>query len=124
LPGVLHIHGGATVSHSATGPVFLRLRDTIAQTGVAVIGVEFRNGGGALGPYPYPAGLNDCIAALRWVHNNRNVLGMSTFVPVHAWRLRRGGGQDLDNRVQRLRGRRSVADIRVGKFQDEEQVGG
>ena len=65
MPGVLHIHGGATVSLSATGPVFLRLRDTIAQPGVAVIGVEFRNGGGALGPYPYPAGLNDCTAVLR-----------------------------------------------------------
>jgi acetyl esterase len=78
LPGVLHIHGGAMVSLSATGPVFVRLRDTIAQTGVAVIGVEFRNGGGALGPYPYPAGLNDCTAALRWVHDNRNALGIST----------------------------------------------
>jgi acetyl esterase/lipase len=38
--------------------------------------------------------------------------------------LCRGGRQDLDNRVQRLLGRRSVADVRVGKFQDEEQVGG
>src|SRR5690242_13057170 len=74
LPGVLHIHGGAMVSLSTAGPVFVRLRDTIAQTGVVVIGVEFRNGGGALGPYPYPAGLNDCTAALHWVYANRDAL--------------------------------------------------
>lgn len=78
LPGVLHIHGGAMVILSTAGPVFVRLRDTIAQNGVVVVGVEFRNGAGALGPYPYPAGLNDCAAALRWVHDNRNALGIST----------------------------------------------
>jgi acetyl esterase/lipase len=78
LPGVLHIHGGGMVALSAAGPGYAMLRDAIARTGVAVIGVEFRNGGGALGAYPYPAGLNDCTAALHWVHDNRNVLGIST----------------------------------------------
>lgn len=78
LPGVLHIHGGGMVALSATGAGYVRLRDAIAQIGVVVIGVEFRNGGGALGAYPYPAGLNDCAAALHWVHDNRDALGIST----------------------------------------------
>lgn len=78
LPGILHIHGGAMVVLSAAGPGYVMLRDRIAQTGVVIIGVEFRNGGGALGPYPYPAGLSDCTAALQWVHHNRDALGIST----------------------------------------------
>ena len=44
LPGVLHIHGGGMVALSATGAGYVRLRDAIAQIGVVVIGVEFRNG--------------------------------------------------------------------------------
>jgi acetyl esterase len=78
LPGVLHIHGGGMVFLSAAGPAYVRIRDQIARSGFAVIGVEFRNGGGALGPHPYPAGLNDCTAALHWVHEHRDALGIST----------------------------------------------
>jgi len=78
LPGVLHIHGGGMVFLSAASPSFTMLRDAIARTGCAVIGVEFRNGGGALGAHPYPAGLNDCTAALQWIHDNRDALGVST----------------------------------------------
>jgi acetyl esterase/lipase len=78
LPGVLHIHGGGMVFLSATGPGFVMIRDKIARSGLVVVGVEFRNGGGALGPHPYPAGLNDCTAALHWVHENRDALGIST----------------------------------------------
>jgi acetyl esterase len=78
LPGMLHIHGGGMVVLKAANANYVMLRDMIASTGFVVIGVEFRNGGGALGPYPYPAGLNDCTAALRWAHDNRDALGMST----------------------------------------------
>ena len=31
-------------------------------------------------PYPYPAGLNDCAAGLRWVIDRRDVLGISTLI--------------------------------------------
>ena len=82
LPGVLHIHGGGMVFLSAASPAYTKLRDTIAATGLAVIGVEFRNGGGELGAHPYPAGLNDCTAALHWVDHNRRDLGISTLTLV------------------------------------------
>ena len=78
LPGMLHIHGGGMVFLTAADAQYGFIRDTIASAGFVVIGVEFRNGGGALGPHPYPAGLNDCTAALHWMHANRDALGIST----------------------------------------------
>ena len=78
LPGVLHIHGGGMVFLSATGPEYVRFRNAIASAGAVVIGVEYRNGAGVLGPHPFPAGLDDCGTALRWVQENRDQLGIST----------------------------------------------
>lgn len=45
-----------------------------------VVDVEFRNAGGALGNHPFPAGLNDCTSAVKWVHEHRSELGISTVV--------------------------------------------
>ena len=45
-----------------------------------MVGVEFRNSGGKLGPHPYPAGLNDCAAGARWVWANRSDLGVSHLI--------------------------------------------
>ncbi len=45
-----------------------------------VIGVEFRNGGGKEGRYPFPAGLNDCSSALQWLHDHRGDFGVSNIV--------------------------------------------
>ena len=44
----------------AAGATYGRWRDELAATGLVVVGVEFRNGGGKHGPHPFPAGLNDC----------------------------------------------------------------
>jgi acetyl esterase/lipase len=82
MPGVLHIHGGGMVILSTAGPVYARLRDEIATTGAAVIGVEYRNGAGVLGPHPFPAGLDDCTSALTWVHEHRDELGIWTITVV------------------------------------------
>ena len=80
LPGVLHLHGGGMVLLEAAGATYGRWRDELAATGLVVVGVEFRNGGGKHGPYPYPAGLNDCAAGLRWVIDQRDALGISTLI--------------------------------------------
>jgi len=42
--------------------------------------VEYRNGGGRLGPHPFPAGLNDCASAVKWVDQNRSSLNISNIV--------------------------------------------
>lgn len=79
-PCVIHIHGGGMVLMSATDPGFIRFRNSLAASGMLVVGVEFRNGGGRLGNHPFPAGLNDCAAAVQWVHANRARLGVSSLV--------------------------------------------
>lgn len=80
LPCIVHTHGGGMVLMSARDPGFTRLRKTLAASGLVVIGVEFRNGGGLLGDYPFPAGLNDCASATRWAYANRAKLGISNIV--------------------------------------------
>ena len=80
LPGVVHLHGGGMVLLEAAGAGYARWRSELARTGLVVIGVEFRNGGGKHGPHPFPAGLNDCTSALQWVAANRERLGISKVV--------------------------------------------
>ena len=65
LPGILHIHGGGMVLLRPPVPPTSGSRDELASSGMVVVGVEFRNGGGKHGAYPFPAGLNDCPSALR-----------------------------------------------------------
>lgn len=79
-PCILHIHGGGMVILKASGASYVRWRDELAALDLVVVGVEFRNAGGALGPHPFPAGLNDCTSALEWVHANRADLGVSKIV--------------------------------------------
>lgn len=80
LPGIVHLHGGGMAIASAADLAYIRLREHLAATGVVIVGVEFRNSGGKLGPHPYPAGLNDCATAARWVSDNRGDLGISHVV--------------------------------------------
>jgi acetyl esterase/lipase len=80
LPCVVHLHGGGMAMLSAADTGFTRGREFLAATGLVVVGVEFRNSGGKLGPHPYPAGLNDCAAAVQWVAANRDDLGVSHLI--------------------------------------------
>lgn len=80
LPCIVHLHGGGMVMFEASWPNYRRWRDELAADGTVVIGVEFRNGAGSLGPHPFPAGLSDCASAVRWTHAHRDELGASTIV--------------------------------------------
>ncbi|MGD9704529.1 MAG: alpha/beta hydrolase fold domain-containing protein [Acidimicrobiia bacterium] len=80
LPGVLHLHGGGMVLLEAAGAAYVRWRDELAASGMVVVGVEFRNGGGKHGAHAFPAGLNDCSSALQWVIDNKAALGISKLV--------------------------------------------
>lgn len=80
LPAVLHLHGGGCVMMTAEDPGYVRWRDELATLGLVVVGVEFRNGAGSLGPHPFPAGLDDCTAALCWLHDSRERLDLSSIV--------------------------------------------
>jgi acetyl esterase/lipase len=65
---------------SATDVGYARGREYLSATGLVVVGVEFRNSAGKLGPHPYPAGLNDCAAGVRWTYANRSDLGVSHLI--------------------------------------------
>ena len=80
LPCVVHLHGGGMVVMSAEDPGFVLLRQSLAAMGMVVIGVEFRNGGGRLGPHPFPAGLNDCTSAVKWANDQRNALNIASII--------------------------------------------
>jgi acetyl esterase/lipase len=80
LPCIYHVHGGGMALLEAAGPGYARWRDELAATGLVVVGVEFRNAAGRLGPHPYPAGLNDCASGLRWAAAHLGALGTSHIV--------------------------------------------
>jgi acetyl esterase len=80
LPGVVHLHGGGMAIGSAADFGYVKLRESLAATGLVVVGVEFRNSGGKLGPHPFPAGLNDCASAVRWAFANRAELGITHLI--------------------------------------------
>ena len=80
LPCVVHFHSGGMAMGSAADLLYMRMREYLAATGLVVVGVEFRNSSGKLGPHPFPAGLNDCAAATRWVAANRKQLGITHLI--------------------------------------------
>ena len=68
----LHIHGGGWVLGSQTGNDPM-LRRIAAEAGLAVVSVGYR-----LAPeHPYPAGLDDCIAAAAWLEEHAAELGVA-----------------------------------------------
>ncbi|MBU4317463.1 MAG: alpha/beta hydrolase [Proteobacteria bacterium] len=79
LACVYYIHGGGMQSQSCYDGNYKAWGRIIAQQGVAVAMVDFRN---ALVPSsvpevaPYPAGLNDCVSGLKWVSSNSDALGI------------------------------------------------
>ena len=80
LPGILHIHGGGMAIMTADDPNYVYWRHKLASTGLIVIGVEFRNTAGILGEHQFPAGLNDCVAGLKWVYENKKKLDISKII--------------------------------------------
>ena len=80
MPCIFHTHGGGMVILQASMGVYSHWRDRLSAEGVVVVGVEFRNGAGALGDHPFPAGLSDCMAGLDWVCANKTPLGISKII--------------------------------------------
>lgn len=80
VPGMLHLHGGGMTLLTAADPSYRRWRDLLAAAGLVVVGVEFRNAAGILGPHPFPAGLDDCVAALYWMDAQRTALGVGKLI--------------------------------------------
>jgi acetyl esterase len=80
LPGLMHLHGGGMAILQAADESSAGWRALLAAQGCVVVGVEFRNSAGVLGPHPFPAGLDDCASALDWMHDSRAELGLTSIV--------------------------------------------
>jgi acetyl esterase len=81
LPCVYYIHGGGMRMMSCYAGNYKAWGRIIAANGVAVAMVDFRN---SLTPSsvpeiaPFPAGLNDCVSGLKWVHANSDALNIDS----------------------------------------------
>ena len=79
VPGVYYIHGGGMMNNSAFDGNYRAWGKLLAARGLAVAMVDFRNSlvaSTAPEVEPYPAGLDDCVAGLRWVSSNAAELGI------------------------------------------------
>lgn len=80
VPCVIHLHGGGMTILTCQTATHARWRDEMAARGLVVVGVEFRNAAGVMGPHRFPAGLHDCFTALQWVGDNRRALNITKVV--------------------------------------------
>lgn len=73
LPALLWIHGGGFVIGSADADD-LKVKQMVSQVGCAAVSVEYR-----LAPEtPHPGPVEDCYAALKWLHANAAELGVDS----------------------------------------------
>jgi acetyl esterase/lipase len=78
-PCVYYIHGGGMQTLSCFDGNYRAWGKIIAAQGVHVAMVDFRNcvmPSSAPEVAPYPAGLDDCVSGLKWVHENASELGI------------------------------------------------
>ncbi len=80
VPGLVYIHGGGMTILSSFNKVHRRWCEDLAATGMVVIGVDFRNAYGPESMNPFPTGHGDCMAALRWIDEHRQELGITKLV--------------------------------------------
>ena len=95
LPCVYYIHGGGMQTMSAFNGMYRAWGRIIAAQGVVVAMVDFRNAvraSSAPEVAPYPAGLNDCVSGLKWLHDYAAALNVD---PAHIVVAGESGGGNL-----------------------------
>jgi acetyl esterase/lipase len=95
LPCVYYIHGGGMQTMSCFDGMYRAWGKVIAAQGVAVAMVDFRNAlvaSSAPEVAPFPAGLNDCVSGVKWVHENAGELRID---PAHVIVAGESGGGNL-----------------------------
>jgi acetyl esterase len=126
LPCVYYVHGGRMEMSSCFEGNYKAFGRMLAARGVAVAMIDFRN---SVHPSsvpevaPFPAGLNDCISGLQWVHANAASLridpkritlagesGGANLVLAMGMKLQQGAALDL------IRGIYSVGPYIAGKW--------
>lgn len=80
LPGVAYIHGGGMVVLNTMNKVHERWCRSLVSQGVVAIAIDYRNGWTAQGHNPFPAGLNDCAAAVQYITTHKEEFGIDKLV--------------------------------------------
>ena len=78
-PCVYYIHGGGMMVSSCFDELYAAWGRCMARQGVAVAMVDFRNAMWASSApeiAPFPAGLNDCVSGLKWIHASAEELNI------------------------------------------------
>ena len=82
-PCIVYFHGGGMMHFSCFDGNYRAWCKILAAKGLVVIAVDFRN---SIVPSsvpevaPFPAGLNDCVSALKWTHANAASLNISRII--------------------------------------------
>jgi acetyl esterase/lipase len=79
VPGVVYLHGGGMQTGSCFDALYRMWGRVLAHHGLAVAMIDFRNcltPSSALEIEPFPAGLDDCVAGVRWTVANAVELGI------------------------------------------------
>jgi len=95
LPCVYYIHGGGMQVMSCFDGLYKAWGRLIAGQGVAVAMVDFRNAlvaSSAPEVAPFPAGLDDCVSGVKWLHASAASLGID---PAHIIVAGESGGGNL-----------------------------
>ena len=95
LPCVYYIHGGGMQAMSCFMGIYRAWGKIIAQQGVAVAMVDFRNcltPSSAAEVAPFPAGLNDCVSGVKWLVESSAELNIN---PQHIIIAGESGGGNL-----------------------------
>ncbi|MEM9740608.1 MAG: alpha/beta hydrolase fold domain-containing protein [Pseudomonadota bacterium] len=80
LPCVYYIHGGGMVALSCYDGNYKAWGRVMAAASMAVAMVDFRNAqfpSSVPEVAPFPAGLNDCLSGLKWLHQNAAQFGIN-----------------------------------------------
>lgn len=80
LPGVVYIHGGAMTVIPTKNRAHDRWCKSLALQGLVVIMIDFRNAWTKAQHNPFPAGLNDCVAGVKWIASHKSSLGIHKFI--------------------------------------------
>ncbi len=116
LACVYYIHGGGMALMSCFDATYQSWGRMIANQGVAVAMVDFRNcvvHSSAPEIEPYPAGLNDCVAGLKWLIANADGFGIDASRIVVAGE---SGGGNLTLAVGLRLTREGDADLIAGLY--------
>lgn len=80
LPAVIYSHGGGMVTIATDTKVHRRWIRSLALQNLIAIMPDFRNAYTPESHNPFPAGLNDCAAAVQHISAQRSALGISTLI--------------------------------------------